>query len=51
MGIILGCTEIPLLVKKEDVDIQLFDTAIIHAEAALKVALNFGSITQKKAVL
>ena len=39
-GIILGCTEIPLLIKKEDVDIQLFDTAIIHAEAALKVALN-----------
>lgn len=39
-GIILGCTEIPLLVKKEDVDIQLLDTAIIHAESALKVALN-----------
>lgn len=39
-GIILGCTEIPLLVKKEDVDIQLLDTAIIHSEAALKASVN-----------
>lgn len=39
-GIILGCTEIPLLVKKEDLDIQLLDTAIIHSEAALKASMN-----------
>ncbi|WP_083927894.1 aspartate/glutamate racemase family protein [Desulfobacter curvatus] len=39
-GIILGCTEIPLLVKKEDVDVQLLDTAIIHSEAALKTSVN-----------
>jgi aspartate racemase len=39
-GIILGCTEIPLLVKKEDLEIQLLDTAIIHSEAALKASLN-----------
>ncbi|MBT8360083.1 MAG: amino acid racemase, partial [Deltaproteobacteria bacterium] len=39
-GVILGCTEIPLLIKKEDVDIQLLDTAIIHSEAALKAAVN-----------
>ena len=39
-GIILGCTEIPLLLKKEDVDIQLLDTAIIHSEAALKASIN-----------
>ena len=39
-GIILGCTEIPLLVKKEDVEIQLLDTAIIHSEAALKASVN-----------
>jgi len=39
-GIILGCTEIPLLIKKEDVDIQLLDTATIHSEAALKTAVN-----------
>ena len=39
-GIILGCTEIPLLVKKEDLEVQLLDTAIIHSEAALKASLN-----------
>ena len=33
-GIILGCTEIGLLIKNEDTDIPLFDTAIIHAEQA-----------------
>ncbi|SEA77630.1 aspartate racemase [Desulfuromusa kysingii] len=38
-GIILGCTEIPLLVHQDDCDIPLFDTAVIHAEAALKTAL------------
>lgn len=38
-GIILGCTEIPLLVKSNDVDIPLFDTTRIHAEAAVDYAL------------
>ena len=33
-GIILGCTEIGLLIKNEDTDVTLFDTAIIHAEQA-----------------
>lgn len=36
-GIILGCTEIGLLVRPEDVDAPLFDTTIIHAT---KAALN-----------
>lgn len=36
-GIILGCTEIGLLIKQNDTSIQLFDTTLIHAiEAALK---------------
>lgn len=36
-GVILGCTEIGLLVQQKDTDISLFDTAAIHAErAALK---------------
>lgn len=36
-GIILGCTEIGLLVRQSDIDIPLFDTTLIHAEqAALK---------------
>ncbi len=35
-GIILGCTEIGLLIRQEDTDIPLFDTAYIHAcKAAL----------------
>lgn len=39
-GIILGCTEIPLLISNEDVDIPLFDTTQIHAKAAVKFALS-----------
>ena len=38
-GIILGCTEIPLLISNADVDIPLFDTASIHAKAAIAFAL------------
>jgi aspartate racemase len=38
-GVILGCTEIPLLVRAEDVEVPLFDTTLIHAEAALNYAL------------
>jgi aspartate racemase len=38
-GVILGCTEIPLLVKQEDVDVPLFDTTRIHAESAVDYAL------------
>ena len=39
-GVILGCTEIPLLVKQEDVNVPVFDTTKIHAEAAIKYALS-----------
>jgi aspartate racemase len=38
-GIILGCTEIPLLVGPEDVDLPLFDTTVLHAKAALEYAV------------
>lgn len=38
-GIILGCTEIPLLVNKEDVNIPIFDTTLIHANAAVNFML------------
>lgn len=38
-GIILGCTEISLLVGKEDCRVSLFDTTKIHAEAAVQYAL------------
>jgi len=39
-GVILGCTEIPLLVKQSDVAIPVFDTTTIHAEAAVDWALD-----------
>lgn len=38
-GIILGCTEIPLLIKKNDFNIPIFDTTTIHAKAAVEYAL------------
>jgi aspartate racemase len=39
-GIILGCTEIPLIVNQKDYDIPLFDTTTLHAEAAVDYALS-----------
>jgi aspartate racemase len=38
-GIILGCTEIVMLVSQEHTDIPLFDTTAIHAEEAVAMAL------------
>ena len=38
-GIILGCTEIPLLIKPSDFDLPLFDTTFIHANAAVNFSL------------
>ena len=38
-GIILGCTEIGLLVQQQDSDVLIFDTTRIHAEAAVQHAL------------
>lgn len=38
-GVILGCTEIPLLVKQKQVPIPVFDTTDIHSKAAVKYAL------------
>ena len=37
-GIILGCTEIPLLIKQEDTVLPVFDTTEIHALAAVELA-------------
>ena len=39
-GIILGCTEIGLLVKPEDSPVPLFDTTLIHAQAAVRWSLS-----------
>jgi aspartate racemase len=38
-GVILGCTEIPLLIQQADCDIPVFDTTKEHAFAAVKFAL------------
>jgi aspartate racemase len=41
-AVILGCTEIMLLVGPEDSTVPLFDTTAIHAEAAIEQALDNG---------
>lgn len=38
-GIILGCTEIGMLIKQEDVNVPIFDTTTLHAQAAVDFAL------------
>jgi aspartate racemase len=38
-GVILGCTEIPLLIKQKDLNIPAFDTTKIHADSAVAFAL------------
>ena len=38
-GVILGCTEIPLLIREGDVDIPIFDTTKIHAYKAVDFAI------------
>jgi len=39
-GVVLGCTEIPLLIKQKELDIEVFDTTEIHSIAIAKFALN-----------
>ncbi len=38
-GVVLGCTEIPLLVSQEHLDMPVFDTMALHARAAVDYAL------------
>ncbi len=38
-GIVLGCTEIPLLLRQEDIDIPVINTLNVHAMAAVDFAL------------
>lgn len=37
-GVILGCTEIPLLIKQKDVKVPIFDSTAIHVKAAVQRA-------------
>jgi aspartate racemase len=39
-GIILGCTEIPLVILPEDVAVPVFDTTLIHSKAAVEFQLS-----------
>jgi aspartate racemase len=39
-GIVLGCTELPLLIRPGDVQVPVFDTTTLHAEAAVEMALS-----------
>lgn len=39
-GVVLGCTEIPMLIKDEDITITAFDTTRIHAESTVEFSLN-----------
>ncbi len=39
-GVILGCTEIGLLVKQKDLNLPVFDTTLVHAQAAVRMALD-----------
>ena len=41
-GIVLGCTELPLLIRPGDINVPIFDTTRLHAEAAVKMALAEG---------
>jgi aspartate racemase len=36
-GVILGCTELPLILKQKDTDVKLFNTLKIHVKAALNL--------------
>jgi aspartate racemase len=38
-GIVLGCTELPFLIKQSDTSAKIFDTTQIHAQEALELAL------------
>lgn len=39
-GVILGCTELPLLISQKDLDVPVFDTTDLHAKGAIEYALD-----------
>src|SRR5262249_42949636 len=38
-SVILGCTELPILIKQQDCKVPVFDTTLLHAKAAVDFAL------------
>ena len=49
-GIILGCTEIPLLIEPRHCSLPLFNTALLHAAKALDFALLNGAVKPSASV-
>ena len=47
-SVILGCTEIGLLIKSDDLDMPLFDSTLIHAEAAIDFAMGILTAGSRK---
>ena len=39
-GIILGCTEIPMVIEPQDLEVPVFDTTLIHSAAAVQFSLS-----------
>ncbi len=39
-GVVLGCTELPLLVRPSDVSVRVLDTTAIHVAKAVELALS-----------
>jgi aspartate racemase len=48
-GVILGCTEIMMLLRPEDVSVPTFDTTALHAAAAVELALKDGATKSRTA--
>jgi aspartate racemase len=44
-GIILGCTELPLLIEQSDINVPVFDVIALHARAAVATALEDSSLS------
>jgi len=49
-GVILGCTEIPILIKQDDCTVPVFDTTQIHVNAAVAFALSESAILARDCI-
>ena len=49
-GIVLGCTEIMLLISQSDTTVPVFDTTTLHAEAAVSMSLEAGVQESRRTV-
>jgi aspartate racemase len=49
-GIVLGCTEFPLIIKPADVNMPLFDTTLVHSQMAVDFILGKPGLAHVRAV-